>query len=314
LIPASGAIGADVVGVVGLGIMGGAIARHLTAAGVTVGGHDPDAFACASAEAAGVAIASTFEELALRSRVLISSLPSASAAIDLAARLAATDVSRRTLIEMSTLALEDKLSVAEILRPSGHDLIDCPISGTGAQMAVKDVALYASGPNSVVKRCTPLLALFSREQFNLGAFGAGTRMKLIANLLVAIHNVAAAEAMGLGEAAGLDSAVMIAAIRAGAANSRIFELRAPMMADHRFVPATMKLSVWAKDMSAITVFAAELDRPTPLFDAAAPIYAAALARGLGDQDTAAVALAMVRPDALHAPAQSTLPRSPVAQA
>jgi 3-hydroxyisobutyrate dehydrogenase-like beta-hydroxyacid dehydrogenase len=204
LIPASGAIGADVVGVVGLGIMGGAIARHLTAAGVTVGGHDPDAFACASAEAAGVAIASTFEELALRSRVLISSLPSASAAIDLAARLAATDVSRRTLIEMSTLALEDKLSVAEILRPSGHDLIDCPISGTGAQMAVKDVALYASGPNSVVKRCTPLLALFSREQFNLGAFGAGTRMKLIANLLVAIHNVAAAEAMGLGEAAGLD--------------------------------------------------------------------------------------------------------------
>ena len=138
-----------------------------------------------------------------------------------------------------------------------------------------------------IKRLRPLFADFSRAVHDLGEFGNGSRMKYIANLLVAIHNVASAEAMVLGMKAGLPPQLVYDLIRIGAGNSRVFELRAPMMVKGRYDEPTMKISVWQKDMDVIGSFARELGAPTPLFSATLPIYAAAMATGYGDQDTAA---------------------------
>lgn len=283
--------GGQNIGVIGLGIMGGSIARHLIAAGKTVYGRDPDLEAAAAAALDGVKVVGSIAELVCHTDLLISSLPTLDALLRVAADLEAA-TAPCTVVEMSTLCLADKLLVRRVLQPSDHIVLDCPISGTGAQMATGDVAIYASGPAAAVADALPLLACFSRKQINLGAFGNGTRAKLIANLLVAINNVATAEALGLAEAASIPPELMIEAISAGAGNSRIFELRAPMIASGRFEPATMKLSVWAKDMAAIADFVAEVDRPTPLFDAVEPLYAAVLAMGNGQLDTAAVALAL----------------------
>jgi 3-hydroxyisobutyrate dehydrogenase-like beta-hydroxyacid dehydrogenase len=140
----------------------------------------------------------------------------------------------------------------------------------------------------------PLFGDFAREAHDLGAFGNGTRMKLVANLLVAIHNVASAEAFVLGIKAGLDPTKILELVKSGAGNSRVFELRGPMMAAGRYDDATMKLSVWQKDMAIIREFAAALKSPTPLFDATTPVYDAALADGLGAQDTAAVCAVLER--------------------
>jgi 3-hydroxyisobutyrate dehydrogenase-like beta-hydroxyacid dehydrogenase len=113
-------------------------------------------------------------------------------------------------------------------------------------------------------------------------------MKLVANLLVAIHNVAAAEAFALGIKAGLDPEKILTLVKAGAGNSRVFELRGPMMAKGDYSDVTMKISDWQKDMAIIDEFAKGLDCQTPLFDATVPVYAAALEQGLGAEDTAAV--------------------------
>jgi 3-hydroxyisobutyrate dehydrogenase-like beta-hydroxyacid dehydrogenase len=195
---------------------------------------------------------------------------------------------RRSVVELSTFSLDDKFKAERALREAGHTMLDCPLSGTGAQAKAKDLVVYASGDSHAIAVLQSLFSDFAREAHDLGVFGNGSRMKFVANLLVAIHNVASAEAMVLGIKAGLDPQQIFRLVKAGAGNSRVFELRAPMMVAGRYEPATMKISTWQKDMAIIGRFAAQLGSPTPLFSATEPVYAAALARGLGAQDTAVV--------------------------
>jgi 3-hydroxyisobutyrate dehydrogenase-like beta-hydroxyacid dehydrogenase len=189
---------------------------------------------------------------------------------------------------MSTFALTDKLKAERALRRAGHRTLDCPVSGTGAQAARRDIVVYASGDAGAIKRLRPLFAGFARATHDLGPFGNGSRMKFVANLLVAIHNVASAEAMVLGMKAGLKPQTICDMVTSGAGTSRVFELRAPMMVRNRYDDPSMKLAVWRKDMAAIAEFARSLGCPTPLFAATRPVYAAALAGGHGADDTASV--------------------------
>lgn len=275
-----------VVGIVGLGIMGGAFAHNLHAAGWRVIGYDIDRQRCRALARSGVDIAADAGALAAESPVIITSLPKASALAATAAVIAAACVPRRVVIEASTFTLEDKEAAEAVLRKAGHVLLDCPVSGTGFQAKVKDLVIYASGGAAEIKKLRPLFADFTRAVHDLGAFGNGSKMKYIANLLVAIHNVASAEALVLGMKAGLSPQLIYDQIRIGAGNSRVFELRAPMMVKGRYDKPTMKVSVWQKDMDVIGSFAQALGAPTPLFSATLPIYAAALSSGHAEQDTA----------------------------
>ena len=186
------------------------------------------------------------------------------------------------------MALEDKLAFEATLRAAGHTALDCPISGTGAQAKTKDLVIYASGGRGEIVELRPFFEAFARQVHDLGAYGNGSRMKYVANLLVAIHNVAAAEAVVLGRKAGLDPHQVVELIAAGAGTSRVFELRAPLMAENRYGDPTMKVSIWQKDMAIIGAFAAALGAPTPLLSATVPIYASAMATGHAEHDTAAV--------------------------
>jgi L-threonate 2-dehydrogenase len=276
------------VGLVGLGIMGGAIARNLAVAGWEVLGFDLSAERRDEAAGNGVKLAADVADMARRTPVIITSLPSPKAVVETAKAIAASGVERRIVAEASTLALDDKLEFERILSAAGHAALDCPLSGTGAQAQTKDLIVYASGDSGAIASLMPLFGDFSRQAHDLGVFGNGTRMKLVANLLVAIHNVASAEAMVLGMKAGLDPDQIVKLVGAGAGSSRIFELRAPMMAADVYEPATMKVSIWQKDMDVIGKFAAELGVATPLFSASEAIYDEAMERGLGPLDTAGV--------------------------
>jgi 3-hydroxyisobutyrate dehydrogenase-like beta-hydroxyacid dehydrogenase len=192
------------------------------------------------------------------------------------------------LVELSTLGGPCKSRAHDALAALGIHMLDCPISGTGAQAVTADIVLYSSGDIAVHERCTAVLKAFSRQVYHLGEFGLGMKMKLVANHLVAILNVAAAEAINLAEHAGLDPAEMLKVIGAGAAGFPLLGLRGPMMLNHHYEPATMKLDVWQKDMGLIEQFAAQLGAATPLFQATAPLYEQAIKQGFGGQDTAAV--------------------------
>jgi L-threonate 2-dehydrogenase len=276
------------VGIIGLGIMGGAIGRNLAAAGWRVVGHDIDAARRAEAQAASIEIVGGAAKLAERASTILVSLPSPQALRATVEEIAAAKLPRRIIAEMSTFALADKIEAEKTLRAAGHGMLDCPISGTGSQAKVKDLVIYASGERDAVSALAPIFADFSRQSHDLGAFGNGTKMKFVANLLVAIHNVASAEAFVLGMKAGLDPKQIFELISAGAGTSRIFELRGPMMTENRYDDVTMSVKIWQKDMTVIGDFARELGCPTPLFSASGPIYAAAMATGHAGDDTASV--------------------------
>jgi len=276
------------VGVIGLGIMGGAFAKNLVKAGWHVVGYDTNAARRREAKRAGVEIAQNAVQLAAAVPTILTSLPKPEALADTVRKIAAAKLKRKLLVEMSTFKISDKEKAAAVLRKAGHQTIDCPVSGTGAQAKNRDLVFYASGDSKLIAKIRPLLSAFGRGVFNVGPFGNGSRMKYVANLLVAINNVASAEAMVLGMKAGLDPRMIVDLITAGAGNSRVFELRAPMMAMGRYDDVTMKISVWDKDMQVIGDYARRIRVPTPIFDATKGIYIRAMKSGLGGRDTAAV--------------------------
>lgn len=276
------------VGMIGLGIMGGAIARNLAERGWEVFGFDTDPRRCSELAHAGVTIVDGARATASAAPIIITSLPSSDAANAVAGDIAASGQPPRIVVETSTLTIGDKMRFKAILQPAGHVALDCPLSGTGAQARVRDLVVYASGDKAAVARCGGLFADFAKQSADLGDYGNGSRMKFVANHLVAIHNVASAEAMLLAERAGLDLDQVIEMIAPGAGGSRMFQMRAPMMASRSYEPATMRISTWKKDMAIIAEFADELGCETPLFTLTQPIYTQALAMGLGQQDTAAV--------------------------
>jgi 3-hydroxyisobutyrate dehydrogenase-like beta-hydroxyacid dehydrogenase len=166
--------------------------------------------------------------------------------------------------------------------------LDCPLSGTGAQAKTKDLAVYASGERAAYEACIPVFEGFARAHHFLGEYGTGSKMKFVANLLVAIHNVSTAEAMVLGMKAGLNPQMIYEVVRSGGGNSRMFEVRGPLMVKGQYQPAYMKMEVWQKDLQIIGDFGREVGAPLPLFSAAVQLYARALASGMASEDTAAV--------------------------
>jgi len=280
-----------VVGQVGLGIMGGAFARHLLAAGYAVVGFDPAPAAVRAFVRAGGQAARSCAEVAARARIVITSLPSPAAMEEAyfgRQGIAAGARPGATAIEASTMTLELKERLRRGLARHGIHLLDCPVSGTGAQAASGDIAIYASGDRRAYNRCKGVFGAFARSTYYCGEFGTGSKLKFIANLLVTIHNLSTAEAMVVGEKAGLDLALLYRVIGDGAGSSRMFQVRGPMMVEGRYEPPQMKSKIYQKDIDIIRAFVRRLGCPTPLFDRSLPYYAAALRQGWALSDTAAI--------------------------
>ena len=275
------------LGVVGLGIMGSAMASHLVKAGYRVAGYDVRAAAVRGLRAAGGIPASDSADVATQSHIVITSLPSTDALVRTVDALLQAARPRQLVVETSTLPIEVKQRARTRLRARGIVLLDCPISGTGAQARSKDIVVYASGSRAAYRRVAKVLDAFTRAHYYVGPFGDGSKVKFVANLLVAVHNVAAAEAMVLAMKAGLDPAKVLKLVAEGAGTSRVLQLRGPMMVKGSYRKATMTLATWQKDMAIIGEFARKLGVSTPLFSTTAPIYAEAV-KTRSQEDTAAV--------------------------
>jgi 3-hydroxyisobutyrate dehydrogenase-like beta-hydroxyacid dehydrogenase len=192
------------------------------------------------------------------------------------------------VVETSTLPLPVKQRCRRMLADSGAILLDCPLSGTGAQALNRDVVVYGSGDEAAFEAVRPILEAFSRSVRYLGPFGHGSVMKYVANLLVAVHNVATAEAFALGIRAGLDREQLWETVRDGAGGSVIFDKRGRLMVDEKYLPATAKVSMFVKDVGVVRDYANTLDLPTPLLDATVDLYDRAMDAGLADSDAAAL--------------------------
>jgi len=277
------------LGVVGLGIMGGAMAEAFLDAGYPVYGYDPVTAAAQRLKRAGGEPLASATEVAECADVLITSLASADALDDAVKDICRSRKRRRFLLEMSTLPLADKRRARTRLARAGIIALDCPVSGTAVRLKERTWTIFASGARAACTRMKPVLGVLADNVPYVGGYGNGTRMKFVANHLVAILNVASAEALLLGRRMGLDVRRVLEVFGPSpVVGTGVMRLRGELMAKRRYRPATMKISVWQKDMRIIGAMARASHAPTPLFDACAPIFSAALRQGFGDADTASV--------------------------
>lgn len=282
------------VGMIGLGVMGSAMAANLLKRGFGVVGYDVRPGPVRTLAARGGIAARSVAEVARRSEIVFTSLPSPDSVLAVAAGIASARPKGRIVVETSTMTLAIKEAARARVEGAGATMLDCPISGAGAQAKTGDIAFYASGAKAAYERCAPVLDGCARWRFHLGAFGAGSKMKFIANHLVAVHNVAAAEAMAMAQKAGIAPGAMLAAIRVGAGNSRGLEVRGPMMVANEYPPVTMSLQAFQKDLHVIGEFADDIGCPTPLFTLCRTLYLAALSAGLHGEDVGAVCRVLER--------------------
>ena len=275
-------------GMIGMGIMGSAMAANLVKAGFTVYGTDPIAAARSRHRRNGGIVCASATQVAQHVKLVVLSLPSVVALDQVCSELIAAQPKGMIAAEVSTLPVDAKERARDRLAKHGITLLDCPLSGTGAQAVTRDLAVYASGDAKSIKAFAPVFDGFARVRYDVGAFGNGMRMKLVANLLVAIHNVSTAEAILMGERSGLDAATIVKVIADGAGGSRMFQVRGPAMVNRSWGEATMKVSTWQKDMRLIGDELTATGTAAPLCAATLPIYNAAMALGHGGDDTAAV--------------------------
>jgi 3-hydroxyisobutyrate dehydrogenase-like beta-hydroxyacid dehydrogenase len=281
------------IGIIGLGIMGGIMAQTLIQNQYQVAGFDIDQTACKKLKKLGGKALKSVSEVVLEADVVITSLATSQALRDVFAQMKSTLIEhpkKLIVMETSTLAMIDKEFIASELNLPGVDLLDCPISGTAARMKDRAWTIFVSGQEKACKKMTPILKCLSDNSPYVGAFGNGLKMKMIANHLVAIYNVACAESTIFAKKIGLDPKEVLDIFGPSPViGTGVMRLRMPFMIDRQYTPPTMKVEVWQKDMQVIGDLAKSVGCPLPIFNATAPIYTAAMAQGLAKSDTASTA-------------------------
>ena len=276
------------IGVVGIGVMGSAMSGHLLRAGYEVHGFDVISEKVEDFVELGGVAESSGAAVAAASDIVLLSLPTVQSLDDAAADVAGGAHDNLVVVEMGVFPMDAKERARSRLAAVGVELMDVPVSGTGLQAADATLVVFASGSEEAFQRTAPIFDVIGRSTHFLGEFGNGSVMKYIANLLVAVHNLAAAEAHALGIAAGMDPALVQKVMSDGVGSSKIFDIRGPMMVADTYDPPAARLSIILKDAGIIKAFAEGVGSPTPLLDTAIPIYEQSKADGLGDLDAAAL--------------------------
>lgn len=277
------------VGVIGLGKMGLPIARNLMERGFGVTGYRRHG--SPELAAAGGTVARSSADVAATADVLLSIVPDAAAVREVICGEAGTLTTLRpgTIhIEMSTIGVADKGRLRDAVRSKGGDLLDCPISGSPGMVAPRLATTFASGERASVDAIATVLDAISGPWVYTGPFGTGARMKYIANLLLAVHTVAAAEALTLARQCGLDLELVQRTLNGSIAESAIWKQRGPMMAQRAWSPAPGPVATLHPILDQIEDCAAEAGLSTPVFAAAKEIFDKALADGWGDLDISCV--------------------------
>jgi L-threonate 2-dehydrogenase len=200
------------------------------------------------------------------------------------------------VIQMSTISptLTEKLARDVAARHLGF--LDCPVSGTSSMVERGDGIFFVGGERGLYERWRPMLESVLPRAVLVGGVGQAMTLKLVANLLVALHSAAAAEALTLARKAGLDLDIALDVLNSSAATSSMLKVRGPMIVRGDF-PAQMKLDLFMKDIHLMQEAAAAVGAPLPFTDLAEGLYGAAQAAGHGGEDLAVVVTALGRASA-----------------
>jgi putative dehydrogenase len=262
------------IGSIGLGAMGGSYAKFLIEDNYTVYGVDPDTQNAEIFTSLGGALLNNISELLDKSNIIILSLPTIPIFKEVINEIELNGRSNepKILIDMNTISLDDKLETKNKLDKLNINMVDAPVSGTGAQAKVKDIVVMSSGDKIIIDECEDIFKSFSKLNIYVGEFGNGIKFKILANLLVTVHNTVTAEALLLGQKAGLEEKMIYEVLNAGAATSVMLDKRMPLMINKNYEPATASMRIFLKDIDVITDYLKSNNLSSPTFEAAANLY------------------------------------------
>ena len=277
------------VGIVGVGQVGLPISRNVMQAGyraVGFGKPVPDEFRQQGGE-----VVSSVAELVSRADTVLLCLPNEAAEREVfegPVGLLQALKPGQVVVELGTYKREFKEAQAKRIEAHGGHMLEAEISGSPPMIVERRAALFLGGTPELIAQCKPVLDAITGIHFHIGPFGSAVAMKLVANYLVAVHTLAAAEAMNLGMRAGFTGEQVIEVIGKSAGSSTMFTIRAPFMASRKFVPAPGPVATLEKYLDMAGELAASLGCATPLFSAAAPYFRRASNLGMRQEDISAV--------------------------
>ncbi|PYM93608.1 MAG: hypothetical protein DME04_10495 [Candidatus Rokuibacteriota bacterium] len=278
------------IGIVGVGLLGTAVASRLLEGGFEVIGYDTSPGQVVPLRVRGLVVAAGLADVAANADAIFTMLPSpdsVEAVLLGAGGLIESAPPSTTLIQMSTISPALSRRLAEAAAARGRPFLDAPMSGTSAMVARGDCVIFVGGDPDHLEACRPAFAAIARRTIHVGGAGIASLAKLVTNLLVGLNTAALAEALVLGAKGGLDPAVLVEILRDSAAASKMLEVRGPLMVGHRFEPQ-MKLDLFLKDFRLMLEEGQRLGVALPLTSLTQQLCTATAAAGRGGQDLAAV--------------------------
>jgi 3-hydroxyisobutyrate dehydrogenase-like beta-hydroxyacid dehydrogenase len=277
----------ETIGFVGLGKIGLPISQNLIKSGWRVVGYRRSSLA--EFEKAGGVPAGSPADVGAQAAIVFSCLPSSEALDDVVhgpRGLVHTARPGQIVVELGSHPVADKQRQLSPLKEKGAIFIDGEVSGTPGMVAAKKGVIYLAGDPEACKKIEPVVAGFADSCLYFGAFGAASHVKLVNNLMVALNIAATAEAMALGLKAGVDVPTMIKAVATGSGGSTQFGIRAPWMAERRFLPVQGTVPALQHYFDMIGEFADSVGVATPMLDCAAKLYDRFIAMGFAEFDVA----------------------------
>ncbi len=278
------------IGIIGVGLLGSAVASRLLQGKLEVKGYDTRPEQIKALHAKGLRAAKSIAEAAAEAEAVFTILPSLESVettILGAGGLIETAPRNATLIQMSTISPELTRSLAKAASAKGLGFLDTPMSGTSAMVARGDCTIFVGGERAQADACRPIFDAIAKKTVYVGDVGMASLAKLATNLLVGLNTAALAEALVLGAKGGLPPTVLLDILKESAAASKMVEVRGPLMVSHRF-DAQMKVDLFLKDFKLILEEGLRLGVPLPLTSVTQQLATATATAGRGEEDLAAI--------------------------
>ena len=279
----------ETVGFVGIGKIGLPISENLIKSGYRVLGYRRGSLA--EFEKLGGVPAKSPADIGAQTDIVLCCLPSTEAMDEVVHGPKGLIHSARPgqiIVELGSHPVPDKERHVAPLAEKGAAFLDGEVSGTPGMVAARKAVIYLAGDPEACKQAERVVAGFADSCLYFGKFGAASRVKLVNNLLVAVNIAATAEAMALGLKAGVDVDLMIKAIATGSGGSTQFGIRAPWMAQRRFLPAQGTAPALQHYFDMISDFADSIGVATPMLDRATELYDKFMEMDFGEKDVAAM--------------------------
>lgn len=279
------------IGVIGLGLMGRWLVRHLLTAGYTVHAYDIDQNKMIELGEYGAIPVESLEYLADLVDVIILSLPNSEIVRQVVDKdLNLLNKPKKDLIVLDSSTSDPELSIKLALELQQRDMffLDASISGTSEMCAAKDIIFMVGGQEKIYEQCAPIFSALARESFYMGPSGTGAAIKLVVNLVLSINRMGLAEGLTLAKKAGIDQLKALEVLKQSAAFSKAMDQKGYRMVYRDFYPPIGHLTTHYKDVQLMVSYAGKLHCPVPLISLNAQALASELSKGAGDRDSSAV--------------------------